>query len=235
MTCTEFVAQYNVDSAVAAEVVPPDYTLMLNKSGKATLLMATQDCSNIVVNGWLSTGRAGLSHAWIQIGGPYELDPVPGATKTQPTAYWYYVQGQTDNLLLAATMMLSGLQVDVVDRVTLGVADAGTRHGEVVERLHPEVGYSWDETSAPTPMPNLGVNHRLYREQLGPGGHTVVSGKVSCLLQVYGLGTSVLTADSRSLIGKLGFITPLTSLNTKDFTQGCTVEFETKISNPPGR
>lgn len=244
MQCTEMVAHYHVSAGTARKVVPSEYEVKLNDDGTATLMLPIQECSQIGLNfldAVLQINTTRLAHAWIAVEGPANvIDPVEGAAWTWPTMYWYYVQGQTDNLLLAAVMMLSGVQMEVIDGVTLGGLGPGFREGQVVEREHPLVTYTWREYSASQvsfppyslapPVP-VGVNHVLYRKQAGPTGPTLVTGKVRCLIQLYGMGMSTLTADPSSVIGKIGFHTQLSAPMTLDFDQGCTADFQTQSLN----
>jgi hypothetical protein len=96
----QIVAFFAVDPDIALQWVPPSFDLVLDAQGMATgvvVLLHSAEYSFISTPNSppLEEGENvapdSVVHFWFQVEGPFEFLPVPGATMTTPTAYYYSV------------------------------------------------------------------------------------------------------------------------------------------------
>ena len=203
--CRELFAEFYLDPTVARQSVAPGYDVRIHPNGQAMLLLLVQDCDTCVLNGLVRIRPMKMSHVWIELAGPEEIGPaLSGTTAALPTSYWYAMPHQMDSALASVAFRLVGVDVQRVERVSLGGKPGGIRHGMVIEREEPTTAYRWEETSTLWPSPKLLTGRRWFYREYGRLIKRRSEGLVICRSSFMGEGEIRLEADRGSAIESLG-------------------------------
>lgn len=220
LECLEMVSIFEIDKDIANQLVPDEYELDL-QGDFVVLILVIQDCENTKLNG-KNVGSLELTHCWIAIKGPFDIEPVPGANETYPTFYWYSVLEQTTSNKLIGVLNRIGISEKKVEKIVLAPW-ANERTGEVVEHggktYETQVGYRWWEMSNEVIPPDIiGINHRVVHKS----GNNGRIGKlcIQCLIARNGLGKIAVEIDPESELGTL-LQGQVLSGETWDFNMSC--------------
>jgi len=250
ITCRESAQMFAVDPATAAGHVPGRHNLFITSKsapdatrhlpeGQAVFILIYQECSNATFDG-VNYAPAKMLHAWIRIEGPPEVLPVPGASTTVPTYYWYMLDDQTTHEGLRAAFRNAGIESSPVHDIVLGHDQDGVRKGRVTERKMPlgggDIAYEFVEHNKPVEQVPIGINHRLFREHCPKGGQcTRVQALDSGFIVPFGSGSQVtVTAHPKSLVGRLWGTRTLQGLATQFEHMEFTVKISSGIPLQPG-
>ncbi|MBZ5500580.1 MAG: hypothetical protein LAP85_29675 [Acidobacteriia bacterium] len=213
MVCTEMVAHFPVDFTIARSLVPPEYELVSSVPGTANLLFVAQDCDSVVIDG-RPLDKVRNVHAWIQVTGAYEVDPVPGTVTTLPTMYWYSLFSHTTDPIFLAKLKAAGQKASLIKGFEM--SGDPVRSGVVTQNNNST--YSWVEniTKLKQVVP-LGVNHRVSVRiaDLMSNSDNLGVIKVRCTLMNDGRGIAILQAGPGSALEVFG---PVLQGNTQDWS-----------------
>ena len=137
--CNQIVAFFQVDLDIARQWVPPPFELMLDVEGKATGILAVMQSpvhsvystpNNPPMKNGENIAPESVAHFWFVLQGPVETIPVPGAAKTNPTAYYYDVADLVTNPVAHRLYRRAGRPAMLVSNITL-VDNITTQTGEI--------------------------------------------------------------------------------------------------------
>ena len=220
----EMFSRYYVDPDITQQNVPSKWKVKIHDNGKALLLVMVQKCKEMVLDYLINVGSVGMSHIWIELEGPYEVvTPLPGTPRSLPTWYWYILPHQLDGYLAHLLFGLAGVDSQLVKKVSLGGDPGGTRSGEVIEGYPPEAKHYWTETSQLYPTPDIVTgSHRFYRKY----GVRESAAHAKCFTHFLGDSQVSLHVTTDSVVGKLGFGTPLTGFSNPVWVKHCRVKYQ---------
>ena len=161
LNCDETISITAVDPSIAQEYLPHQYTLY-TESGLGQVIVIVQDCSKAVLDG-VDYAPLKINHFWIRRTGPFEIAPIPGATQTVPTFYWYQHHMLTTSWRFFKQAWKAGFRINLARQIDLGPLGGTSRTVEVVEHgWHgKKIGYGWIHQIHPFPPVPIGINHRV--------------------------------------------------------------------------
>jgi len=222
--CKEMFAEFPLQPATARAAVPPGYEIRINPNGMAILLLMVQECNSCILDGVVRVSPMRMSHIWIELVGPEEIGPpLPGTTASLPTHYYYALPHQIDNPFPRLLLSLVGLDVQKVQRISLGGPPGGVRIGKVVEREREPAQYSWEETSTIWPSPHILTGRRRFYREYGRTLKRRSEGLVVCKSSFLGDGKVTLETHPSSALGQLGIRTPLQGITNPVEMEYCSV------------
>jgi hypothetical protein len=225
--CTEMFSRYHVDAAVAQQHVPSKWQVKTDDEGRALLLVMVQRCEKMVLDGIIDVGAVGMSHLWIEIGGPDEIvTSLPGTTMSLPTRYWHILPHQLDSRLAHLLFRLVGVDAQLVEGISFDGDAAGTRTGAVFETDAHQASYQWTESSALYPAPDVvtGSQH-FYRR------YTVRESEAIAKCESHFLGDSqvALEVSPDSALGRLGLGDTLHGWSNPVWVANCHVNYRVRL------
>lgn len=223
MQCNTMVAVFEVDPVAARAVLPAQYELALQTSGKALVYLQASNCDG---NGnGEPLGAFDLADVWLAIQGPFEVTEIPGAYATIPTINVYVLKAQTTSKWVKTHCAAIHFPKELIRSLVVGGPITPMREGYVVERTGRS--YSWSEFEPcktppgspygecwmfPAPAPQLlvgfetpsfmlGTNVRGYINRSAGNG---AKKEMGCLMEVAGQGLIKLQLDPKSDLAELG-------------------------------
>jgi len=101
----------------------------------ATLLLMVQDYEKGTLEGLIRIKPMKMSHIWIEIEVPEEVDSaLPSTTASLPTVYYYILPHQIESCLAYIALTLTGIDSQLVKEITLGERSGDQRLGRVMEK-----------------------------------------------------------------------------------------------------
>lgn len=159
--CDEDVLLVRVDPEPVARRLPENHSLALGE-GKASLLIAVQDCPTYWIDGE-DIGQTYEVHHWAAIDGKRDIRHVAGAERTLPTMTWFALFTGSSNPKSRASWTEAGTQSLAIKGLSMTAPDP-EGGGQVA--LSEALGYSWKTQRGPPEFITVGVNHDVYTTNL---------------------------------------------------------------------
>jgi len=194
----EMLAIFPVDTTVARSRVPSDYELRLAPDGSSLLGVAAKLCT-WDVEGPRSAVPTEEVHVYINVRGPDQTIPVPGAPVTLPSDYWYNLFFDTEAPAWSRAVFRS-YGGNVRDAEVEIEHFGPVRNGSVVEEGAGGQGYRWTEYTMPSPF-FFGQHNFFFSDEL-PGRH--LRAEAAQLFNMVGVGSIVMEIDPGSSLAEFG-------------------------------
>ena len=199
----EMAANIPVDAEIARSKVPPEFDLLLTPDGSAVLVFAAKICT------WEIEGRVWATkelHAFIEVDGPFQVIPVPGAPVTLASRYVYrlFFEGEaTEGIAFSYLKRFGQEDGGRVQRIEIQPF-APVRTGSVIENGTGGQGYRWTEYTTPIPPVQFGQTNFFYDDPANEARPWRVVSQAAQLFNLVGQGMIVLETDPGSRLGDFG-------------------------------